>query len=136
MILVSKRPIELLASPSSSAVVMYGFPAARRFRLIGHESGFAQIQDLKSGATGWIDEVALGQSPGESAGPVSSQPKPALRTKKGVTASPPSRPKPVSHTNKNTTASHKPKPKATSQTSTPEHPKRRSIFNRAQGVLF
>ena len=136
MILVSKRPIEMLARPSSSAVVMYGFPPGRRFRLIGHESGFAEIQDLKSGATGWIDEVTLGRSPGESAASVSSQPKPALPTDKGVTASLPSRPKPVSHAHKTTTASHKPKPKATSETSTPEHPKRRGIFNRAQGVLF
>jgi hypothetical protein len=163
MILVSKRPIEMLARPSSSAVVMYGFPAGRRFRLIGHESGFAQIKDLKSGATGWIDEAALGQSPGEPAASVPSQTKPALRTEKGVTislpstprlvshthktkpalrsekgvtASLPSRPKPVSHTHKTTTAAHKPKPKATSETSTPEHPKRRGIFNRAQGVLF
>jgi len=165
MILVSKRPIEMLARPSSSAVVMYGFPAGRRFRLIGHESGFAEIQDLKSGATGWIDEVTLGRSPGESAASVSSQPKPALPTDKGVTASLPSkqvshahktttashkpkpkatsvraslpsRPKPVLHTHKTTTAAHKPKPKATSETSTPEHPKRRGIFNRAQGVLF
>jgi hypothetical protein len=136
MILVSKRPIEMLARPFSSAVVMYGFPPGRRFRLIGHESGFAQIQDLKSGATGWIDEAALGQSPGEPAASVSSQPKPALPTNKGLTASLPSRPKPVSHTHKTTTASHKPKPKATSATSTPEHPKRRGNFNRAQGVLF
>jgi hypothetical protein len=163
MILVSKRPIEMLARPFSSAVVMYGFPPGRRFRLIGHESGFAQIQDLKSGATGWIDEAALGQSPGEPAASVPSQTKPALRTEKGVTislpstprlvshthktkpalrsekgvtASLPSRPKPVSHTHKTTTASHKPKPKATSATSTPEHPKRRGNFNRAQGVLF
>src|SRR5437868_5029948 len=48
MILVSKRPIEVLARPSSSSVVIYGFPAGRSFRLIGREAGFAQIQDLKS----------------------------------------------------------------------------------------
>jgi len=63
IILVSRRPFEVLAGPSSSASVMYGFPAGRRFRLIGREAGFAQIQDLKSGATGWIDETALAQSP-------------------------------------------------------------------------
>ena len=63
MILVSKRPIEVLAGPSSSASMLYGFPAGRPFRLIGRNGDFAQIQDLKSGATGWIDETALAQSP-------------------------------------------------------------------------
>src|SRR3977135_2186310 len=52
-ILVSKQPIGVLAGPSSSAAILYGFPAGRRFRLIGHEAGFARIQDLKSGAVGW-----------------------------------------------------------------------------------
>ena len=63
MILVSKRPIEVLAGPSSSASMLYGFPAGRPFRLIGRNGDFAQIQDLKSGATGWIDKTALAQSP-------------------------------------------------------------------------
>jgi hypothetical protein len=63
MILVSKRPIEVLAGPSSSASLLYGFPAGRPFRLIGRKAGFAQIQDLKSGATGWIDDTALTESP-------------------------------------------------------------------------
>jgi hypothetical protein len=61
MILVTKRPVEVLAGPSSSAAVLYGFPAGRPFRLIGRDAGFAQIQDLKSGATGWIDQAALAQ---------------------------------------------------------------------------
>ena len=60
-ILVTKRPVEVLAGPSSSASVLYGFPAGRPLRLIGRDAGFAQIQDLKSSATGWIDETALAQ---------------------------------------------------------------------------
>ena len=48
-----------LASPSSSAPVLYGFPAGRPFRVIGRSAGFAHIQDLKSSASGWIDEAAL-----------------------------------------------------------------------------
>jgi hypothetical protein len=68
MIMVTKRPIEVLAGPSSSASVLYGFPAGRPFRLIGREAGFAQIQDLKSGSTGWIDETALATSPPAVAG--------------------------------------------------------------------
>ena len=59
MILVSRQPIGLLASPSPSASVLYGFPAGRPFRVIGHDGGFAHIQDLKSSASGWIDEAAL-----------------------------------------------------------------------------
>jgi hypothetical protein len=67
-IYIAKRPVEVLAGPSSSASVLYGFPAGRPFRLIGRDAGFAQIQDLKSSATGWIDETALAQtSPSEAA---------------------------------------------------------------------
>ena len=36
-IFVTKRPVEVLAGPSSSASVLYGFPAGRPFRLIGRE---------------------------------------------------------------------------------------------------
>jgi len=73
MILVSKRAIAVLAGPSSSASVLYGFPAGRSFRLIGREAGFAQIQDLKSSATGWIDETTLAQSSPIPASSVSSE---------------------------------------------------------------
>jgi Bacterial SH3 domain len=59
MMLVARRPVELLAGPSPSAAVMFGFPAGRPFRVIGQEGGFAHIRDLKSGATGWIDKEAL-----------------------------------------------------------------------------
>src|SRR5262245_33373149 len=47
LILVINRPVEVLASPSSSASLLYGFPAGRSVRLIGRDGGFAQIQDLK-----------------------------------------------------------------------------------------
>ena len=61
-IVVSKRPVKVLAGPSSSASVLYGFPAGRPFRLIGHEAGFAHIQDLKSSATGWIESTAVAET--------------------------------------------------------------------------
>jgi hypothetical protein len=76
LILVSRQPIGLLASPSSSASVLYGFPAGRPFRVIGRDGGFAHIKDLQSSANGWIDEAALAPA---SSGPVGSappQPKP------------------------------------------------------------
>ena len=149
MILVSKQPIKLLASPSSSAPVMYGFPAGRRFKLIGEESGFAQIQDVKSGATGWIDEAALGHSPDVPVAAVPSQPKQALRSHKEVTASIPSTPNPTAHTHTKKIASTPSKSKHThkaataetsSETTAVEQPKRRGLFglrrNSAQGVLF
>ena len=73
-ILVSKRPVEVLAGPSSSASILYGFPPGRPFRVIGREGGFAKIQDLKSSATGWIDETALAAAPSLAAAPVPSEP--------------------------------------------------------------
>jgi hypothetical protein len=154
IILVSRRPFEVLAGPSSSASVMYGFPAGRRFRLIGREAGFAQIQDLKSGATGWIDEASLEQSPRVPAVSVPSGPKPAPATHKATTASIERKPKthvpaaPMLSEHKPAPRSHKtpsaePKPKTTkrdAKTTTPQTPKRRGIFglrrNSAQGVLY
>jgi hypothetical protein len=61
-ILVAKHSVEVRAGPSSSASILYGFPAGRSFRLIGREAGFAQIEDLNSRATGWINESALALS--------------------------------------------------------------------------
>jgi hypothetical protein len=63
MILVSRQPVAVLASPSASAPAMYGFPAGRQFRVIGRDGGFAHIQDLKSSASGWIEEAALAPPP-------------------------------------------------------------------------
>ena len=68
IILVAKQPVEVLASPSSSAPALYGFPAGRPFRVIGREGGFAHIQDLRSSASGWIDEAALARPPRDPVG--------------------------------------------------------------------
>ena len=76
MILVARQPVEVLASPSSSAPALYGFPAGRPFRVIGREGGFAHIQDLRSSASGWIDESALAQPPRAPAASTPSQPQP------------------------------------------------------------
>ena len=95
IILVAKQPVEVLASPSSSAPALYGFPAGRPFRVIGREGGFAHIQDLKSSASGWIDEAALARPP------------------RDPEASAPVQPKPFSVGRKPTTSSAGPKPKTT-----------------------
>jgi hypothetical protein len=55
--------VQVLAGPSSSSPALYGFPSGRPFRLIGHQGNFAQIKDLRSGASGWIDETALAELP-------------------------------------------------------------------------
>ena len=92
MILVSRQPIEVLASPSSSAPALYGFPAGRPFRVIGRDGGFAHIQDLKSSASGWIDEAALTPPPSAPAVSAPSQPKPSAVSRKP--ANPSADPKP------------------------------------------
>jgi hypothetical protein len=76
IILVAKQPVEVLASPSASAPALYGFPAGRPFRVIGREGGFAHIQDLKSSASGWIDEAVLARPPRDPAASAPAQPKP------------------------------------------------------------
>jgi len=95
MILVSRQPIKVLASPSSSAATTYGFPAGRPFRVIGHNGGFAQIQDVKSGASGWIDEAAV--SPPPNVPTVASRVPAVSAPSRGTALSAPasSQPKPV-----------------------------------------
>lgn len=81
-ILVSKLPVEVLSAPSATASAMYGFPAGRPFRVIGREGSFTHIQDVESGARGWIDEAALAlppRGPGDRAAP--SQGAPATGTR-------------------------------------------------------
>lgn len=62
-IVVSKRPVEVLASPSASASAVFGFPAGRPFRVLGGDGDYVKIQDLRSGASGWIEEAALEPAP-------------------------------------------------------------------------
>ena len=93
MILVSRQPVEVRAGPSSSAPTTFGFPAGRSFRVVGHEGGFAKIEDVKSGASGWIDEAALAPSPRAPAVATPSQPKPVAVGRKSATPSTAPKPK-------------------------------------------
>jgi hypothetical protein len=93
IILVAKQPVEVLASPSASAPALYGFPAGRPFRVIGREGGFAHIQDLKSSASGWIDETALARPPRDPAASAPAQPKPFSVGRKPT--NPPAGPQPT-----------------------------------------
>ncbi len=123
--------VAVLASPSASAPALYGFPAGRPFRVIGRNGGFAHIQDLRSSASGWIDEAALALPP----------------SPRVPAASAPSQPKPAAVGRKPANPSAGPKPKATkkdsqvtadSEAATEEEPvetrKRPGIFGR--GGLF
>ncbi len=47
------------AGPSEEAAMLFGFPYGRELRVLSREAGFAEIVDLRSGATGWISEDAL-----------------------------------------------------------------------------
>jgi hypothetical protein len=93
IILVARRPVEVLASPSSSAPALYGFPAGRPFRVIGREGGFAHIQDLKSSASGWIDEAALARPPRDPEASAPAQPRSFSVGRKPTTSSPGPKPK-------------------------------------------
>ena len=62
-VLVSRHPVQVLAEPSASASAMFGFPAGRPFRAISKKDGFIRIQDVRSGASGWIEEAALAPAP-------------------------------------------------------------------------
>lgn len=95
IILVSRRPIEVLSGPSTTSSVMYGFPAGRQFRVIGRQGDFAQIKDVGSGASGWINEAALAEPPSVAAPTqsrpagqtqYSADPKPRATRKAGQTA--------------------------------------------------
>ena len=109
MILVSRQPVAVLASPSSSAPTMYGFPAGRPFRVIGHDGSFAHIQDLKSSASGWIDEAALAPPPRVPAASVPSQTKPVAVSRNPTNPSGGLKPKAIENDNAgtaNSEASH------------------------------
>jgi hypothetical protein len=129
MILVSRKPVSVLASPSASAPAMYGFPAGRPFRVVGREGGFVQIQDLKSSASGWIDEAALAAPPPAPAVAAPSQSKPAPVSRKPATASADPKPKAVK---KAARVNVEPEPAA--EPDPAEAPRRPGLFGR--GGLF
>ena len=121
-ILVSNRPVQVLAEPSASASAMFGFPAGRPFRAISKQDGFVRIQDVRSGASGWIEEAALAPAPTK---PVVAAPSPSTRSSSG---SSPSRSSPSrSRASQPETASAPPKP-------APE-PKRRGGLFGGGGLL-
>ena len=141
IILVARQPVEVLASPSSSAPALYGFPAGRPFRVIGREGGFAHIQDLKSSASGWIDEAALALPPRVPAVSAPPQSKPSAVSRKPT--NPSAGPKPKASKNDSAVTAAAPKPKASnndsavtadSEVATPPDRRRPGLLGR--GGLF
>ncbi len=125
VILVSRQPVAVLASPSPSAPTMYGFPAGRPFRVIGHDGSFAHIQDLKSSASGWIDEAALAPPPRVPAASVPSQTKPVAVSRNPTNPSGGLKPKVIENDNAGT---------ANSEPATQPDRRRPGLFG--QGGLF
>jgi hypothetical protein len=118
MILVARKPVQVLASPSASAPAMYGFPAGRPFRVIGRQGGFVQIKDLRSSASGWIDEAALARPPASAPSVAApGQPKPKVVNQKPGAAS--GDPKPKAVNQKPASAAADPKSKAAAKKGAP-----------------
>jgi len=121
-ILVSNRPVDVLSAPSASASTIFGFPAGRPFRALGKKGEFVRIRDVRSGASGWIEEAALAPAPTK---PVVSQPSSPSPTQRS--ASPPTRTSPPSN------RSRRPETAAAPREATPQ-PQRRGLFG-GNGIL-
>lgn len=119
-VLVSNRPVQVRAEPSESASAMFGFPAGRPFRAISRKDGYIRIQDVRSGASGWIEEAALAPAP-TAPPPVAATPSGSSRSATS-TDSRPSR----SRSSQSETAAAPPQP-------APE-PQRRGLFG-GGGIL-
>src|SRR5665811_811406 len=117
-VLVSRRPVQVLAEPSESASAMFGFPAGRPFRAISRKDGYIRIQDVRSGASGWIEEAALAPAPTKPVAVPSSGSRQRSVTSGG--------PGPRRSASESETASTEPEP-------TPA-PKRRGLFS-GGGIL-
>lgn len=47
------------AQPSAEAPSIYSLPAGRQVRVLARDNGWAQVQDVASGGTGWVDAQVL-----------------------------------------------------------------------------
>lgn len=126
-VVVSKQPIEILASPSASASALYGFPAGRPFRVLGGDGDYVKVQDVRSGASGWIEEAALKPAP---------PPEPRATSTRSTTKPANQASQPRKKRSSSATASAKPKPKPKPQ-AVPKQ-ERRGLFggNGPFGGLF
>jgi Bacterial SH3 domain len=56
---VISEPTTVRSGPSEDAPMLYAFPAGRELRVVADEDGFTQIEDVRSGADGWVKKSAL-----------------------------------------------------------------------------
>lgn len=115
-VLVSKQPVQVLSSPSPSASPLYSLPMGRPFRAVAKQGNYLRIQDVNSGAGGWIEQAALAPAPAQTR---AAEPSRAAPADSGASA--PSR-------TTTTTPSQPPKQSTTSTAAAPkkEQPQRRS----------
>lgn len=64
-VLVSKQPVQVLSEPSPTATPLYSLPMGRPFRAVAKQGNYLRIQDVNSGAGGWIEEAALAPAPAQ-----------------------------------------------------------------------
>ena len=64
-VLVSKQPVQVLSEPSPAASPLYSLPMGRPFRAVAKQGNYLRIQDVNSGAGGWIEEAALAPAPAQ-----------------------------------------------------------------------
>lgn len=65
-VLVSKQPVQVLSEPSPAASPLYSLPMGRPFRAVAKQGNYLRIQDVNSGAGGWIEEAALAPAPAQT----------------------------------------------------------------------
>lgn len=56
---VAAEPALVRSGPSDAAPMLYAFPTGRKMLVIKRQDGFAAVQDVRSGARGWIKTEAL-----------------------------------------------------------------------------
>lgn len=56
---IISKPTEVRSGPSEDAPMLYAFPTGRELRVVSINDGFAQIEDVRSGADGWVARSAL-----------------------------------------------------------------------------
>ena len=64
-VLVSKQPVQVLSEPNPAASPLYSLPMGRPFRAVAKQGNYLRIQDVNSGAGGWIEEAALAPAPAQ-----------------------------------------------------------------------
>jgi len=65
-VLVSKQPVQVLSEPNPAASPLYSLPMGRPFRAVAKQGNYLRIQDVNSGAGGWIEEAALAPAPAQN----------------------------------------------------------------------